>query len=62
MVPERRKFTDFQGSDATGPDFSEKRQFAAKPCVINRVVQEGKFSDFHGSRATVSEGGKWPYV
>ena len=31
MVPERGKFPDFQGSDATGPDFSEKRQFAAKP-------------------------------
>ena len=25
------RFTDFQGSDATGPDFSEKRQVATKP-------------------------------
>ena len=25
VVPERRKFLNFQGSKATGPDFSEKR-------------------------------------
>ena len=31
VVPERGKFLDFQGSRATGPDFSEKRQFATKP-------------------------------
>ena len=30
-VQERRKCTDCQGSDATGPDFSEKCHFAAKP-------------------------------
>ena len=43
--------------------FQRKAPICSKTCVINRVVQErGKFSDFHGSRATVSEGGKWPYV
>ena len=31
VVPEKGKFADFQGSDATDPDFSEKRKFAAKP-------------------------------
>ena len=31
VVPERGKFPNFQGSNATDPDFSEKRQFAAKP-------------------------------
>ena len=26
MVPERGTFSDFQGSEATGPDFNEKTQ------------------------------------
>ena len=30
VVPERRKSTEFQGSKAIGPDFSEKHQFATK--------------------------------
>ena len=31
VVQDRGRIADFQGSDATGPDFNEKHQFAAKP-------------------------------